>query len=83
MTDRKDQNPVVLVSLPSEPQAAILVAALEGEGIRAEMSGVLTSGFRADVPGNVTVLVMPDDLERAQAILAEHEDGEFEDDDDA
>lgn len=76
MTKPNDQNPVVLVSLPSEPQAAILVAALEGEGIRAEMSGTLTSGFRADAPGDVKVLVMPDDLEKAQAILQEHENGE-------
>lgn len=76
MKDVNDQNPVVLVSMPSEPQAAILVAALEGEGIRAEMWGVLTSGFRADVPGDVKVLVLSEDLQKAQAILAEHENGE-------
>lgn len=70
------QQPVILTSLPSEPQAAILVAALAGEGIHAEMSGVLTSGFRADAPGEVTILVMPDDLEKAQAVLNEHENGE-------
>jgi len=76
MTDSNNQDPVVLALMPSEPQAAILVAALEGEGIHAEMSGALTSGFRADVPGDVKVLVMPEDLQRAQAILDEHENGE-------
>ena len=76
MTDSKNQDPVVLALMPSEPQAAILVAALEGEGIRAEMSGTLTSGFRADAPGDVKILVMPEDVQRAQAILDEHENGE-------
>lgn len=76
MSDKSDQEPVVLVSLPSEPQAAILIAALEGEGIRAQMYGELTSGFRADAPGFVKVLVMPEDLERAQVVLDEHENGE-------
>ena len=74
--DHSDQNPVVLTSLPSEAQAAILVAALVGDGIHAEMSGTLTSGFRAEAPGNVKVLVMPDDYERAQEILKENENGQ-------
>ncbi len=76
MPQSSENDPVVLVSLPSEPQAAILVAALEGEGICAEMWGVLTSGFRADAPGDVKVLVMPQDLERAREVLNEHENGE-------
>ncbi|HAI13611.1 MAG TPA: hypothetical protein DCM28_18035 [Phycisphaerales bacterium] len=73
MNEVNHPDPVVLVSLPSEPQAAILIAALEGEGIQAAMWGELTSGFRADAPGYVKVLVKPQDLEAAQAVLAEHE----------
>jgi hypothetical protein len=44
-------NPIVLTSVPTEPLAALLVGRLRNEGIRAEMSGVLTSAFRADAPG--------------------------------
>ena len=60
----------VLASLPSEPLAALLVARLRSQGIRAEMSGVLTSGFRADARGGVQVLVLPEDAARAREVLA-------------
>lgn len=74
--DNSAQNPVVLTMLPSEAQAAILVAALAGDGIHAEMSGTLTSGFRAEAPGDVKILVTVQDFDRAQKILNEHENTE-------
>jgi hypothetical protein len=67
----ESDNPIVLTSLPSEPPAALLVGRLRNEGIRAEMSGMLTSGFRADAPGSVQILIRPEDAERARELLAE------------
>ena len=55
--------------MPSEPLAAVLIGRLESEGIRAEMSGALTSGFRADAPGDVQILVRPEDAVQARKLL--------------
>jgi hypothetical protein len=44
---------------------------LEERGIKATMSGVYTSGFRAEAPGWVQVLVAEEDLAAAQAVLDE------------
>lgn len=69
-------KPVVLTSLPTEPLAALLVGRLQNEGIRAEMSGALTSGFRAEAAGDVQILVRPEDATRARQLLAAwHQDG--------
>jgi len=62
-------RPVVLTSVPSEAHAAMIVAALEREGIKAHAQGSLTSGFRAEAPGNVQVLVRQADLGQAHALL--------------
>ncbi len=62
-------RPVVLTTVPSEMRAAIIVAALSERGIEAQTVGELTSGFRAEAPGDVKILVRQVDLERAQAVL--------------
>ncbi|CAN5607078.1 hypothetical protein BH10PLA1_BH10PLA1_00540 [soil metagenome] len=62
-------GPIVLTSLPNEIVASLLVGLLENDGIRAELSGVLTSAFRAEAPGEVQVLVLPADLARAREVL--------------
>ena len=62
-------RPVVLSSVPSEAQAVMIVAALEDRGIQARTQGELTSGFRAEAPGQVQVLVRLSDLERAREVL--------------
>ena len=62
-------RPVVLTSVPSETQAAMIVAALDRENIPAQVQGALTSAFRAEVPGEVQVLVRQADLDRAHEIL--------------
>jgi hypothetical protein len=76
-------QPVVLTLASNEAEAAIIVAALEEQGFRAEMAGQLTAGFRAEAPGGVKVLVRRADLEGARAALEElHEQADdFADDD--
>jgi hypothetical protein len=60
---------VVLTTAPNEMYGAIVVAALEAAGVSTQTTGALTSGFRAEVPGGVQILVRQADLERAQAAL--------------
>jgi hypothetical protein len=64
-------SPEVLVSVPNEVEAAAIVGALAEQGIRARAVGGYTSGFRAEAPGDVKVVVGRADLARAAAILAE------------
>ena len=64
-------NTVVLMEVASELEASIIVAALRDDDIVAEASGVLTSAFRAEAPGTVKILVRAEDLERAQATVAD------------
>jgi hypothetical protein len=66
-----DTNLNVLTSVPTEAQAAMIVAGLERIGIRSQPSGSLTSGFRAEAPGWVKILVTEQDLATAKTWLAE------------
>lgn len=68
MPDDPNQ-PTLLTAVPSEPQALMIVAALEDENIPAWIMGALTSGFRAAAAGQVQVLVRKSDAERAREIL--------------
>ena len=70
MADDPSQ-PVVLASFANEAEAAVAVAALEARGIQAQTTGALTSGFRAEAPGGVQVLVRRSELERARDALSE------------
>jgi hypothetical protein len=70
MSSTDADKPIVLASLPTEPLVALLVGRLQSEGIRAEMSGALTSAFRVEAPGAVQVLVRPQDAARARELLA-------------
>lgn len=62
-------QPVVLTTAPDELEAAVLVAALETGGIKAQAVGGLTSKLRAEVPGDVQILVRRGDLPAAQELL--------------
>ncbi|MEZ6062071.1 MAG: hypothetical protein R3C19_17155 [Planctomycetaceae bacterium] len=62
-------SPVTLLSVPYEPEAVFLVNALADHGVEARMFGVLTSAFRAEAPGEVSVTVRSADLARAQQAL--------------
>ncbi len=68
----EDTNgPVVLTNVENEAQAALVVAALERSGIDAQTTGALTSGLRAESPGDVHILVRAADAERAAGVLSE------------
>ncbi len=69
MSERPD-DPVVLTTVPTEGEAAILIAALDDTGIKAQMIGGLTSGLRAEAPGEVSILVHRGDFEQARLVLA-------------
>jgi hypothetical protein len=58
----------------------MIVAALGEHGIQARSVGGLTSGFRAEAPGVVEVLVRHIDFEQAQAVLREVTAAQPEDD---
>ena len=60
---------VVLTAAPTEAQGAMIVAALEAQGVQAQTTGALTSGFRAEAPGGVQVIVRYADLDQAQSVL--------------
>lgn len=66
-----DDEAVVLASLASEYEAVLMVSALEARGITAYAAGALTSGFRAEAPGDVKVMVPRSELEAARAVLRE------------
>lgn len=68
MPDDPNQ-PTLLTAVPTEPQALMIVAALEDENIPAWIMGALTSGFRAAAAGQVQVMVRQSDVERAREIL--------------
>lgn len=61
----------VLVSVPSEIEAAAIVSVLSERGIEATATGGLTAGFKAEAPGEVNVLVSAADAERAKQVLDE------------
>jgi hypothetical protein len=60
-----------LTTVTNEFEASAIVSALEAEGIRATAVGGYTAGFRAEVPGGVSVIVGEADLERAKKVLEE------------
>ncbi len=65
------ERPVVLAKVATEAEAAMIVQALAGAGIEARAVGGFTSGFRAEVPGQVQVLVREEDVAAARKILEE------------
>ncbi len=66
-------NPQVLTSVSSDVEAAIIVNALAERGIKASAVGGFTSGFRAEAPGEIRVVVRHADLDAAARALAELE----------
>ncbi len=64
-------SPEVLVSVADEIQAGAIVGALADHGIRARVIGGYTSGFKAEAPGQVSVVVQRADVARAAKVLGE------------
>jgi len=69
----------VLTSVPHDFQAALIVNALQEQGIRGAVSGTYTAGFRAEAPGWVQVLVREADLPAAAAVFETVERASFDD----
>ena len=65
------KNPETLLSVPNDLEAAMIVSALAGHEVDATTAGEYTSGFRAEAPGEVKILVRRCDLERARRVLEE------------
>jgi Putative prokaryotic signal transducing protein len=63
------ENTATLTRVPSETEAAIVIAALKEEGIRAE-SDEYTSGLRAGPWNWVDIMVAEQDLAKAKEVLA-------------
>lgn len=83
MTAHNEPAEPVAIAFPStEVEASILQAALEAEGIPSWVLGGLTSGFRAEAPGQAKLVVRAADADRARAILASAGDEERLDGDD-
>ena len=76
-TTRKSspQSPCPIASFRSELQAEAAAGALQAEGIRTVTIGGFTSGFRAEAPGEVQVVVAEQDVARAMEILKEFDNG--------
>jgi hypothetical protein len=68
-------KPEILVSVPSDVEAAAIVAGLDAHGIRAISAGEYTAGFRAETPGMVDVIVRSEDLASARQVLTQLQQG--------
>jgi hypothetical protein len=64
-------SPRVLMSVANELEAGDIVTALTSYDIEAMTVGGFTSGFKAEAPGLVQILVRSSDLDRAKQALAE------------
>jgi hypothetical protein len=71
MVSNDASNPAVLVRVATEVEAALIVAALAEQGIKAEAVGGAIAGFRAEAPADVAVVVQAGHLEEAQRALSE------------
>lgn len=63
--------PEVLLSVSNDIEASSIVIALAQYGIEATAAGGFISGFKAEVPSSVDILVKRADLDRASQALAE------------
>ena len=66
-------NPTTLAQYCSEVEATAIIAALAEKDIKATTTGSFTTGFQAEAPGDVTVVVRQSDLARALQVLTEFE----------
>jgi len=69
----KDEPLELLTTKPNEMEAALVVNALDAEGIKAIATGEHTSMFKAESPGMVAVHVRASDLARARSVMKQYE----------
>jgi len=65
-------SPDVLMSVSDESEAAIIVAALSSQGLRAFLTGDFRCGMHALAAGQIRIMVRHKDLDQAKAVLNEH-----------
>ncbi|MEO1008205.1 MAG: DUF2007 domain-containing protein [Planctomycetota bacterium] len=70
-SDPEHPEPVALADFRTEIQASFAVNTLREAGIRCEMVGGASAGFRAESPGYVRLLVAAADAERARLLIAD------------
>ena len=68
-TEHPQGQLVKLASVPTEVEAAPIVAALKSAGISATMTGAFTASFIAEAPGEIAVKVFAADEKAAKKIL--------------
>lgn len=69
MASNSPEDPVVLVTLPSDVEATLIAEALQEANIEAEVTDAAASAFRVGAPGGVHVLVKQKDLAQAKTEL--------------
>ena len=75
MSSKEPADPVIVAFPSTEVEGAILRGALEAAGIPSWVIGGLTSGFRAEAPGQAKLVVRSEDAARAREVLARGEGG--------
>lgn len=69
--DPAHPEPVTVGQYPTEIQATFAANMLREAGIRCELVGAASSGFKAESPGYVRLLVSQNDEAQARAMLEE------------
>ncbi|MHC4989457.1 MAG: putative signal transducing protein [Planctomycetota bacterium] len=67
----QEESTFVVAHVGTEWQATLVSDILRDHGVDAEVSGALTSQFRAEAPGLVRILVPESQVEKARAVLEE------------
>ncbi len=68
LTENDPTRPMKLETFNDDYQASILVTRLEEHGIKATSVGGFVSGFQAESPGYVDVVVLQSEFERAKSL---------------
>ena len=59
----------ILVMVSNEVEAAVIVGALQEKGVHAVATGGYISGFKAEAPGDVKILVRHNEADEARRML--------------
>lgn len=71
MSNQDHPEPVTVGQYPTEIQATFAANMLREAGIRCEVVGGASSGFKAEAPGYVRLMVSTNDETKARALLEE------------
>ncbi|MCA9122310.1 MAG: DUF2007 domain-containing protein [Planctomycetaceae bacterium] len=67
-------SPTIVYCAENAIEAGAIVTALESEGIETTTTGSYTSGFQAEAPGQVQVVVRQSQAEKARLVLHQLEE---------